>query len=91
MSKATLIGGEEHKPQTHEERVKVLRAQQAAAEARAERAAGPTIPREDEAKAKRRHELLREFGREIAHEHEADIERGRERDLRRDRDRDRSR
>jgi hypothetical protein len=91
-----LIGGEEHKPQTAEERAEAARVQQEAAEARAARAAqaaqqAKAVPSDDQAKTQRRHALLREFGREIANEHEASIERDRERDRGRDRGRDRSR
>jgi hypothetical protein len=87
-----LIGGEEHKPQTAEERADVAREQQRTAEARAARAAqaeqeAKVVQGDDQAKTQRRHALLREFGREIASEHEASIERDRERDRGRDRSR----
>jgi hypothetical protein len=91
----SVIGGEEHKPQTEEERVEFARVQQEAAEARAVQAAQTAqadqqtkvVQSDDQAKTQRRHALLREFGREIANEHEASIERDRERDRGRDRSR----
>jgi hypothetical protein len=77
-----LVGGEGPAP-TPEERIEAARAREEAAKATQQ----ATAARDDGAKAKRRHDLLREFGREIPNELEADIERGRDRDRREERSR----
>jgi Relaxase/Mobilisation nuclease domain len=76
-----LVGGE-GPDLTPEERAEVVYEQRQAAERAAKAAQQATATRDDDAKAKRRHELLREFGREIANDLEADIERGRDRSRR---------
>jgi hypothetical protein len=77
-----LVGGEGPEP-TPEQRIERARAQEEAAQA----ARQATAARDDDTKAKRRHDLLREFGREIPNDLEADIERGRDRDRREERSR----
>ncbi len=78
----SLFGGEEHKPQTPEEHAEHARLQQAAADARAARAAEHEQSQKQgmSPQEKLRQELLREFGRESKDELRRDHEQSRERD-----------
>lgn len=84
----SLIGGEEHKPQTQEERAEIAQHQQeAAADQRAASEEEQLKFQATDDETKRRQERYREFRRELLSDQDAEIERSRERD----RDRDRSR
>jgi hypothetical protein len=85
----SILGGEEHKPQTPEERADFARGQQEVAADRADAkaaAAGATASADQQTREKRKQTLLREFGREIEKDlgegHEPGHERGRERERR---------
>ena len=81
----SLIGGEDHKPQTPEERAAHARAQDEAAAARADAAAEAEQARKHAQSdpQKHRQQLLREFGREtddeVRHDQDMERERGRSR------------
>ena len=78
----SLLGGEDHKPQTPEERADLARAQQEAAADRADAAAAQAEQTLKEARSdpeKRRQQLLREFGREIEEEMRREQDLSRER------------
>jgi hypothetical protein len=82
----SILGGEEHKPQTPEESAEFARHQQEAAADRADAkaaAAGAAASADQQTREKRKQTLLREFGREIEKDlgegHEPERERGRER------------
>jgi hypothetical protein len=78
----SLLGGEEHKPQTPEERAEVSRNQQDIIDARADAAAAEAEQALKQSRSdpeKDRQQLLREFGRESEDELRHDIDRDRDR------------